>query len=336
MSFPFVSIIIPCRNEEKHLPACLNSLIQQDYSKEKLEILVVDGKSEDKTKGIVEDYIKKYPYIRLFENPQKFTPHALNLGIKNAKGEIIMRADAHAEYAPSYVSQCVKYLQEYNADNVGGVLKTVAGENTLVAKAIAIVLSHPFGTGGSRFRVGSKEIKWVETVFGGCYKREVFEKIGLFNEALIRSQDLELNLRLKKAGGKILLVPEITVFYYPKSKLTDFLKHEFRDGAWSIYPLRFSRTPFRLRHYLPLFFAIGLIGGAVLSAFFPCFLWLFLAVITVYLLISLLVSFLIAKKEKEWRYFFLLPVVFFSRHFAYGLGSFFALIKVLLKIKLSY
>lgn len=312
-----VSIIIPCRNEEKFIGRCLDSIIKQDYPKDKLEVLVIDGMSEDRTREIIEKLKTQNLKlkIRLLDNPRRITPCALNIGIKNAKGDLIIRMDAHATYGKDYISKCVKYLNEYNADNAGGIIKTLPGKNTLIAKAIALCLSHPFGTGGSYFRVGSKEPKWVDTVFGGCYKREVFERIGLFNENLKRSQDMEFNLRLKKAGGKILLVPDIISYYYPKSNLKDFWKHNFEDGVWAIYPLKFVKMPFKLRHYIPLIFVLTL----------PLSIW-------PYFLLSLFFSFQIAHQEKNLKLFFLMPIAFFCRHLSYGIGSLVGLLKLLIPV----
>jgi len=307
-----VSIIIPCRNEEKYIEKCLSSIIEQDYPKDGMEILVVDGMSEDKTREVVKNYTKKYPFVKLLENPQKFTPFALNLGVKNSKGEIIMLAGAHAVYEKAYISKCLKYLQEYNTDNVGGVLKTILREDTLMAKAIALSLSHPFGAGSSYYRLGSSKPRWVDTVFGGCYKREVFEKIGFFDERLIRSQDIEFNKRLKKAGGKILLFPDIISYYYPSANLKDFLKHNFTDGIWATYPLKYG-FKVSLRHLIPLIFVLTL----------PITAW-------PYLLLSLLFSLRIAMREKDVRLFFAMPLVFGIRHIGYGIGSFIGVIKLLI------
>jgi len=315
-NLPFVSIIIPCRNEEKYIGKCLDTILEQDYPKENLEVLVVDGMSEDKTREIVRNYSEKYPFVKLLENPKKFTNFALNIGIKVARGEIIMMMGAHAGYERDYVSKCVKYLKEYDADNVGGVMKTLPGKNTIFAKAIAITLSHFFGTGGSYFRTGSAKPRWVDTVFGGCYKREVFDRVGLFNENLLRSQDMEFNLRLKRAGGKILLAPDIVSYYYPKSNLRDFFLHNIKDGIWSVYPIKFTKKPLKIRHYIPLIFVLTL----------PLSIW-------PYLLLSLFFSLQIALKEKDFRLFFIMPVVFFCRHFGYGLGSVWALIKLILPSK---
>ena len=349
---PVVSIIIPCRNEEKFISKCLDSLVSQDYlrlrasfaevasatkaeqgfggqAKENLEILVVDGMSEDKTREIIKEYLEKYPFIKLLENPNKFTPFALNIGIKEAKGEIIIRMDAHSTCKKDYVSKCVKYLREYNADNVGGIWKIVPRENNIVAKFIALASSSIFGAGDAYYRRGySGKPRWVDTVFGGCYKKEVFNKIGLFNEKLRRSQDMEFNLRLKKAGGKILLVPDIVTYYYPSATLMSFLKHNFVDGVWTTYPLKFGIRIFSWRHLAPLVFVMGLLGSFFLGLFSSFFAALFFLGFFLYLAASFYFSWKISIREKNPRYIFLMPLVFMIRHFAYGAGSLYGLARI--------
>jgi len=323
-----ISIIIPCRNEERFIEKCLDSLIKQDFPKENLEILIIDGDSKDKTKEIVEEYIQKYSFIKIIDNKEKYTPFGLNIGIKRVKGDIIVRMDAHAEYEKDYISKCVKYLEQYKADNVGGVLRTIPSNDSLIAKAIAICLSHFFGVGGSYFRTGSKKPIEVDTVFGGCYKREVFNKIGLFNEKLIRSQDIELNRRLKASGGKILLVPDITAYYYPQSNLIDFFEHNFIDGVWTTYPLKFRIKIFSLRHLIPLFFVLSLFLSLIFSLFFPIAILFFDLIFGSYILLSIFFSIKISIKN-GLKYFFLMPIVFLSRHIGYGLGSIWGLIKLI-------
>ena len=324
-----VSIIIPCRNEEKFIEKCLDSLVLQDYPKEKLEILVVDGASEDKTREIVKKLIEKCPFVRLLENPKKYTPFGLNVGIRNAKGEVIARMDAHAEYEKKYISKCVKYLKEYGVDNVGGIMITMSRKDTALGKAIVAVLSHRFGVGSAIFRIGAKDPTLVDTVFGGCYKREVFDKIGYFDENLPRGQDMDFNLRLRKSGGKILLVPEIKSFYYARSDLKSFWRHSFTDGVELVSPLKFGVVIFSWRHLVPLAFALGLIILLFLAIFSLKFLWLFFIFLGLYLLMTLYFSAKIAFAEKDFKYLFFMPIVFATLHIGYGLGSVFGLLKLL-------
>ncbi len=311
MIMSFVSVIIPCRNEKNFISKCLDSIIEQDYPKDKLEVLVIDGMSEDGTREIVKDYSQKYSLIKILDNPKKFTPFALNIGIKTARGEVIVRMDAHAGYEKDYISKCTLHLIESGADNVGGSIKTLPAKDTLEARAIAYSLSSPFGA-ASDFRVGSKEPKEVDTVFGGCFKKEIFQRVGLFNENLRRSQDMEFNLRIKKAAGRILLFPDIIVSYYPQATFENFFKHNLGDGIWSVYPLKFIKTKFKLRHYIPLIFILTL----------PLSIWF-------YIPLSLFFSLKIAIKENDLRFLFLMPIAFFSRHFGYGLGSVLGAIRIL-------
>jgi len=333
-NLPLVSVIIPCRNEAKFIANCLESILKQSYPKDKMEILVIDGMSGDKTREIIEKLKAKNEKlkIKVLDNPKKFTPFALNIGIKNSKGEIIIRLDAHATYIKDYILKCIKYLKEYNADNVGGVWKIMPRETTLINKSICLASSSVFGAGNAYYRMGySKGLKWVDTVFGGCYKREVFKKIGLFNENLVRSQDMEFNLRLKKAGGKILLVPDIIAYYYPKSNFKEFFVHNFKDGIWAIYPLKFVKIPLCLRHYIPFIFILSLLGTGLLGIFFPIFFWLFLFIFGSYFLVANYFSVKISTKEKDIRFLFLMPVAFACRHIGYGLGSIWGLIKIFFK-----
>lgn len=327
-NLPFVSIVIPCRNEEKLIKNCLDSIIANDYPKEKMEVFIIDGMSEDKTRGIVKNYSEQYSFINILENPKKITPCAFNIGIKNAKGEIIMFGGAHAVYEKEYISKCVRYLKEYNADCVGGVLKTVPFEKTVIANAIAICLSSFFGAASS-FRIGAKNIKEVDTVFGGCYKKEVFQKIGLFNENLKRSQDMEFNLRLKRKGGKIILVPGIITYYYSRGNLREFLINNLENGFWAVYSFKFTKSFLSLRHYIPLLFIGALILLTALSFFSGFFSVATLILLLVYFVFIVYFSFRVVVKEKDFRYFLILPIVFLIRQLGYGLGSLWGLIRVM-------
>lgn len=322
-----VSIIIPCRNEEKFIAKCLDSIIGQDYPKDSLEILVVDGMSEDKTREIVNKSKIQNPEsrIQLIDNPEKYTPFAMNIGIRQAKGEIIMKMDSHTTYQDDYVSKCLFTLNKYKADNVGGILKALPSENTLSARAVALCLSHRFGMGNSYAKTGTKKIREVDTVAFGCFRKEIFKKVGLYDEKMVRSQDLELNLRLKKAGAKILLNPDIVGYYYTKPNLLAFLKQNLVDGSWVSYPLKFGKRVFSLRHLLPLFFVSGLFFLLITSEGFFCF------VFALYLLVSFYFSIKISIKEKDSRLLFLMPIVFGIRHFGYGLGSLYGFFKIFKK-----
>lgn len=326
---PFVSVIVPCRNEEEYIEDCLRSILEQDYPREKTEVLIVDGMSQDKTRQFLKKYQKQYSFIKVLDNPKMVTPSALNIGIKNSQGDIIVLFGAHAVYEKNYISKCIKYLEEYGADNVGGRMLMIPREQTLIARAIIFTLSSPFGAGNSYFRTGVEKPKWVDTVFGICCRREIFDKVGFFNEDLIRNQDIEFNLRLKRAGGKILLVHDVTSRYYVRSNLKDFFLHDLKGGIWVIYLLKFTGKPLCLRHYVPLISVFIALATATVATFFPIFWWVFLFVFILYFLISFYFSVRISVKERNIGYLFVMPVTFASRHTAYILGSIVGLIKLL-------
>ena len=262
------------------------------------------------------------------QNRDKFTPFGLNIGIKQAKGDIIIRMDAHASYQEDYISKCIYYLEKYKADNVGGIIKTLPGKDTFIARAISLSLSHVFGAGNAYFRIGSKEPQFVDTVFGGCYRKEIFDKIGFFNEKMIRSQDFEFNLRLKKSGGKILLVPEIISYYYAQPTILGFLRHNFIDGFWVTYPyFKFKIEAFSWRHLTPLVFFTGLFLSFFFSFFSLFFLFLFISGLFLYCFFNVYFSFKISRRQKNIGYFFVMPYIFLIRHFFYALGSFWGIIK---------
>jgi len=209
-------------------------------------------------------------------------------------------------------------------------MRTLPREDTFTGQAIVASLSHRFGVGNSYFRVHSDEPKWVDTVFGGCYRREVFERIGLFNENLVRGQDMEFNLRLKKVGGKTLLVPDIVSYYYARSDIKSFWKHNFTNGVWAILPFLHSPImPVSSRHLAPLIFVTGLLGSAVLGFVWTPFFYLFLIILGSYGLANLGASLQIALEKRNIRYFIIMPFVFGALHFAYGLGSLWGVIKLL-------
>lgn len=327
-----VAVIIPCRNEEKYIGRCLDSVVSQDYPKDKLEILVIDGMSEDGTREIARQHSEKHPFIKVLDNPKRIVPCALNVGIRQAKGDVIIRMDAHTVYEVDYISKCVNYLNQHNADNVGGVCVTLPGSDGLLAESIALVLSHPFGVGNSYFRIGSKEPIYVDTVPFGCYKKEVFNKISLFNENLVRNQDIEFNLRLKNTGGKILLVPEIVSYYHARSTLSALAKNNFLNGLWVIYSTRFAKMPFSLRHLIPFFFVIFLAGSLILSSFYHPFIYLFAFIIGLYLIVNVFFSIKLSFKN-GLKYFPALILSFSTLHFSYGFGSLCGIIKLFMPEK---
>ena len=322
-ALPRVSVVIPCRNEEEFIGECLESIIANNYPVDRLEVLVVDGMSEDGTRAIIGDYVEEYSFVRLLDNPKRVTPSALNIGVANAMGEIIMRMDAHTFYEKDYIVRCIHLLGETKADNVGGKWKILPRNNSLIAKAIVKSLSHRFGVGNTYYRMeGLQEPRYVDTVPFFCCRKDLFSRVGLFNEDLVRGQDMEFSLRLKKAGCRTLLVPDIVSYYYARSDLKSFLKHNWTNGVWAIIPFSYSDVmPVSWRHLVPLIFVLLLLGTAAMGFFSNASFLLFFAIAVVYALASIVASVQIAWKGRDHRYFFLMPFVFGMLHFGYGLGS---------------
>ena len=314
-----VSVIIPCRNEEKFIRECLDSVLANDYPGDKLEILVVDGMSDDMTKDIVLEYSEKYSFVSLYNNNCKIVPTALNIGIKKAKGDVIMRIDAHNIYSNDYISKCVKYLQKYNVDNVGGIWITLPGKDSIMCSAIAFGLSHPFGVGNAHFRLESKQPKYVDTVPFGCYKREVFNKIGLFDEDLVRNQDDEFNLRLIKNGGKILLVPDIISYYCARDSIVKLWKMYFQYGYFKPLVVKKIKAVLTWRQLVPVFFVSILTISFLFSLISYQYSWSFFSILLIYLVANSALSLSIAI-NKGLKYFLVLPIVFATLHFSYGFG----------------
>jgi len=254
---PSVSVVIPCRNEGDFIAPCLDSILANDYPRERLEVLVVDGMSDDGTRETIRRYAREHPWIRLLDNPRRITPCALNVGVAVARGGVIMRMDAHTNYPPHYIARLVEWLEESGADNVGAACVTLPANGTVRARAIAAALAHPFGVGNAYFRIGTTEPRWVDTVPFGCYRREVFDRIGPFDEELVRNQDDELNTRLLRAGGRILLVPNVTSSYYARDSFAKLWRMYYQYGYYKPLVVRKVRGVFTARQLVPAMFVLA-------------------------------------------------------------------------------
>jgi cellulose synthase/poly-beta-1,6-N-acetylglucosamine synthase-like glycosyltransferase len=314
-----ISIIIPCRNEEKYIDQVLKSVVNQDYPRDQVEVFVIDGMSEDGTRDILKQYSEKYSFIKIIDNTKKIVSSALNIGIRNAKGDVIIRMDAHSIYEKLYISKCIKYLYDFNVDNVGGIWVTLSGVDTITANAIVLALSHPFGVGNSYFRIGSKEPRYVDTVPFGCYKREVFDRIGFFDEDLIRNQDDEFNLRLIKSGGKILLVPEIVSHYFARESVLKLWRMYFQYGYFKPLVVVKIGAVLTWRQLVPASFVFTLAVTGIFSIILEPVQLAFILVVVLYLVVNVYFSLLLALK-KGLKYFCVLPCIFVAIHFSYGTG----------------
>jgi succinoglycan biosynthesis protein ExoA len=312
---PLVSVIVPCRNEQSFIERSLDSILESDYPL--FEVIVADGMSTDRTRELVGARAARDPRLRIIDNPERITPVALNRAIAASTGEVVLRFDAHAVMPADYIRRSVELLYSSGAQNAGGSIRTLAQTAGLFAGPIVAALRSRFGVGNSGFRTSKdqKGTRQADTVFGGCWRREVFQLLGGFNEQLARGQDLEFNLRLRRAGGKIVLDPEIVCDYYAPSDLASFSRHSFHNGVWAVLPFRASPiVPVRARHLIPLAFVSSLIASLALP--FP---WS-IAIASAYLLANLTASVGVTVSRHPSNPA-LLPIAFLTLHLGYGLGS---------------
>jgi len=323
-----LSVVCPIYNEEKYIAQFLDSLLRQDYPKDDLEILLVDGMSKDRTREVVADYTTRYPFIRLIDNPDRIVPCAMNRGIEQARGDVIMRLDAHASYQPDYFSVLVDGLKRLRADNVGTVCKTDVLNKTPKTLAIREVLGNKFGVGNSTFRTGIDREQEVETVPFGCWPKEVFEKYGKYNERLVRNQDIELNKRIIRGGGKIYILPDTYCTYLARETWTALAKNNYANGKWNILTVYYTKmfSSLSLRHFIPLLFLLSLIVPTLLALVWWPFVWVSVASLLAYLGLLLSVSVKLAI-QKHLNIFYLLAT-FFVLHLSYGWGSLMGILKL--------
>lgn len=317
-----VSVVMPIHNESKYIAKCIDSLLLQDYPSDDMEWIFVDGCSTDNTKEIVAEYAAKYPeLIKLYDNPNKTVPYAMNIGIRASRGKYIVRLDAHADYVSDYISKCVHYLDTTDADNVGGVVETRA--RTKMGGRIALMLSSKFGVGNSNFRTNG-ESGYVDTVPFGAFRREVFDRVGFYDERLTRNQDNEMNWRIRKNGGKIYMSRDIRLTYYCRDTVSGIAKMAVQNGRWNVITMRLCPGSMGLRHFVPFVFLLSLLFMPVLSAIWYPFALLFAAEGFLYTLLDIVFSVKLAisaENDNPVLAFVSLLVLFPVFHVCYGFGS---------------
>lgn len=317
--FPFVTALIVARNEEVYIERAMMSLVNQTYPKERYEIVVIDGESTDNTVEIIRTIIRKYRTptfdIRIMNNPNHSLASGWNIGIQNSKGEYTVRIDAHAEAAESFIEKSVEtILKVHDAICVGGKLltKSLEGDNDVISK----VLSSPFGVGNSSFRV-SETAGYADTAVYGLYKKDVFRRVGYFNEQYIRNQDIELHSRIRAIGGKFYFNPVIQCIYYSRNTVKKMIKQAFGNGKWNMVLIKNHSSAVRLRHLVPfvfvLFLIITLFGGFVKSFLW----WAGMGVVALHLVMGLIAG---INKTHTVSEIIKMPFLFFLLHVSYGTG----------------
>lgn len=307
--------MIPCRNEEKYIGLCLDSILRQDYPQELLETFVCDGKSHDGTVRIVTSYSEKHPNIHYVLNEKQTTPFALNLGIQRSDADIRIILGAHSELYPDYVSNCVKAFEfNSNIGCTGGVIENVYENEP--AEIIGKAMSSGFGVGNAHFRTGAKD-GFVDTVAFGAYKKEVFEKIGYFDEELVRNQDDEFNYRLLKNGFKIYLFKKIRCRYFVRASYNKLFRQYFQYGYWKVYVGKKHKAVTTLRQVVPLLFVLYILFGALFSVFHIYLFIAYLSGLLFYMAVALLSA---AKLSSGFLQILRITKAFFILHFSYGWG----------------
>jgi len=314
-ALPFVTVIMPVRNEGKIIRDSLGAVLAQDYPPERMEIIVVDGMSTDDTRGVVRDLQSRDPRVSLLDNPRGIVPSAMNLGFARSRGEIIVRVDGHCRIAPDYVRRCVGHLCEHGVDGVGGPVRTVGETGT--ARTIALAMSSSFGVGGSAFRTVSDRTMLADTVPFPAYTRAIIERAGPYDEEQVRNQDDEYNYRLRKLGAKILLAADVTSEYYSRSSVRSLWRQYYQYGYWKVRVLQKHPRQMKMRQFVPAAFVAALAAG--LGAV-PWAGWAPAACIAgLYAAVNIAASVLTARRE-SMAHVPLLALAFATLHVSYGLG----------------
>lgn len=316
-----LSVICPIYNEKKYIAECIHSIVAQDYPKDDMEVLFVDGMSDDGTRDIVRDFTKEYPYISLVDNPQRIVPVAMNIGIKASRGQIIIRLDAHAKYPADYFSTLTAALERLHADNVGVVCHTDVLNKSPKTLAIKEVLGNKFGVGNSSFRTGIKDVQEVDTVPFGCWRREVFDRYGLYDTRLVRNQDIELNKRIKRGGGHIFIIPDTCCTYMARETYKALARNNYGNGKWNILTVYYTGQlgSLSVRHFIPLAFVLSLLLPSLAALLFPVIGLVALVSLACYLSLLCGISIQLGV-TKRLNVFYLLGT-FVTLHLSYGWGS---------------
>jgi len=309
-----ISVIIVIRNEENYVIDCIKSIEKQFKNNESWELIVIDGVSEDNTKKLAYKYLKNKNYKwKILDNPKKTLPSGWNIGIKNAKGKYVIRPDAHSELLENYIILGIKKLEEnLILAGVGGVLITKS--DTYIGDMISKILSNPIGVGASLFRVGVKNDTISDTAVYAVYKKTVIEQAGMFDENLIRNQDIDLHKRIQKLGYKLLTSPEMKAIYYSRTNIKKFLKQAFNNGFWITYG-----DSGHFRHYIPLLFVIIFI--------FSLFNYKFMLILLFSYTFLVIFSYIIKSKIYNPLKLIILLILTFFLHICYGIGSIIGLLK---------
>lgn len=314
---PFVSVMLPIRNEARRIDAALASVLSQDYPADRMEVIVIDGISDDGTRERVEAAAARDARVRLIDNPRRIVPTGMNLATARARGAVLIRVDGHCEIERDYVRRCVEHLLRDGVDGVGGPVTTI-GETPL-SEVIALAMSSRFGVGDSSFRTVTDRTMLADTVPFPAYTREIIARVGPYDEELVRNQDDDYNYRLRKLGAKVLLAADVRSRYYSRGTIRRLWRQYFQYGFWKVRVMQKHPLQMRPRQFVPPAFVAALLGSALLAIFSVAGAWLLGLVAGAYALANFAASARVAR-GKGMRTLLILPIVFATLHVAYGLG----------------
>ena len=317
-----VSVVIPCYNEERFIGTALEQLAHQ-FDSDRYEIIVVDGLSDDNSRAVIEDFKRRRPElsVSLVENPARNIPTALNLGVAAAKGSVIARMDAHAAPSDGYIRRCVEVLGTAGAGVVGMPCKVRAGSDTVVARTIAAAVSHPFGIGDAKYRLGAggPPQEFVDTVAFACFTKSLWQQLGGFNESLLTNEDYDFNYRVRASGRNVILDRSGHCDYFARTSFKGLASQYIRYGGWKARMLRLHPRSTKLRHLVAPCFVLSVLLLVLIGIVWPPALLVLAAELGLYLLIAVACSFKITCANRSGLgMFFLLPIAFLTIHFSWG------------------
>ncbi|MBA2733273.1 MAG: glycosyltransferase family 2 protein [Acidobacteria bacterium] len=326
----FVSVVIPCRNEERFIGKVLEHLSGQ-YTNERYEIIIVDGMSTDKTREVIAEFVASHTdvQVHLVDNPARNIPTALNRGISHASGEIIVRMDAHSIPSANYIRRCVELLSDRQTSVVGMPWRIHPGAQTQTARAIALAVSHPFGIGDAKYRQENfKATQIVDTVPFGVFRKALWQELGGFNESLLANEDYEFFYRVRQAGGRALLDGSGHCNYFARATMGALATQYFRYGTWKAQMIKLYPRSIRLRQLVAPLFVLALLLFPTLGFWLTPALWALFAMLGTYTLLALLFGFQLSRRKGgSLKLMPVIALVFFVIHVAWGSGFLLGLVR---------
>jgi succinoglycan biosynthesis protein ExoA len=318
---PFVSIIVPCYNEETTICQLLDSILAQTYPRAQMELVISDGLSTDRTRAVIAEFQKEHAdlTVRVVENSARTIPSGLNQAIRESRGEIIVRLDAHSMPIPEYVERCVSAHESNKGDNVGGVWEIRPGADTRIAESISFAAAHPLGVGDAMYRLNAKAGA-VDTVPFGSFRRTLIDRIGAFDETLLTNEDYEFNTRVRESGGTVWLDPAIRSVYFSRSTLSKLANQYWRYGFWKLKMLKRYPHTLRWRQGLPPLFVLSLVVFIVLSLFVGLARYILAAQLLIYFSALGLAGLKLAFEKRKGFLLIGLPLAIMTMHISWGAG----------------